>query len=109
MRRKNAMLKIFPLIFQQKNKVFSYDDCRFRMEKCKESTARIVVFKEFGVMNSFTLESTFYGPSNSKALEYRKFGGYSSNKSMKKRKIRFSKKEACIVEEEEIDNSSMLM
>ena len=50
--------------------MFSFDDCRFRMEKYKEATARIVIFKELGVMNSFTLESTFYGPSRPDALQY---------------------------------------
>jgi hypothetical protein len=30
------------------------------MEKSKESTARVVVFKEFGIANSFTLESSFF-------------------------------------------------
>lgn len=31
------------------------------MEKCKESTARVVIFKEFNIMNSFTLECSFFG------------------------------------------------
>lgn len=30
-------------------------------EKEKEATARIVLFKEFGIQNSYTLEATFYG------------------------------------------------
>jgi len=29
------------------------------MEKFKESTARIVLFREFGIINSFTLENSF--------------------------------------------------
>jgi len=43
------------------NPTFAFKDCRFRIEKCKESTARVVVFREFNIMNSFTLEATFYG------------------------------------------------
>jgi len=31
------------------------------VEKDKEATARIVLFKEFGIQNSYTLEATFYG------------------------------------------------
>ena len=31
------------------------------LEKEKETTARIVLFKEFGIQNSYTLEATFYG------------------------------------------------
>lgn len=30
-------------------------------EKEKESTARLVLFKEMGILNSYTLESTFFG------------------------------------------------
>jgi hypothetical protein len=31
------------------------------LEKEKDATARIVLFKEFGITNSYTLEATFYG------------------------------------------------
>jgi hypothetical protein len=31
------------------------------MEKEKESTARIVLFRELGIVNSYTLEASFYG------------------------------------------------
>jgi cytosolic carboxypeptidase protein 2/3 len=45
----------------QKNDLFKLKDCRFRVEKCKESTARVVVFREFNIVNSFTLECSFFG------------------------------------------------
>ena len=38
----------------------SYKDCKFALEKEKESTARIVVFKEINIINSYTLEASFY-------------------------------------------------
>lgn len=41
--------------------LFGFKDCRFRIEKCKESTARVVIFKEFNIMNAFTLEASFFG------------------------------------------------
>jgi len=41
--------------------IFSFKDCKFANEKEKETTARIVLFKEFGILNSYTLESTFHG------------------------------------------------
>ena len=47
----------------QRNKLFSFSDCKFANEKDKESTARLVLFKELGVLNSYTLESTFYAAS----------------------------------------------
>jgi len=58
---KNAQLRIVPLMCCQKNSLFSLKDCRFRIEKCKESTARVVIFREYGIMNSFTLECSFFG------------------------------------------------
>ena len=60
-RIRNAQLRIVPLLCCQKNPHFSSKDSRFGIERCKESTARVTVFKEFGVMNSFTLECSFYG------------------------------------------------
>lgn len=42
------------------------------MEKAKEATARIVIFRELGIMNSFTLECSFYGPARPDALAYRR-------------------------------------
>ena len=31
------------------------------MDKCKEATARVVVFREMNIVNSFTLECSFFG------------------------------------------------
>ena len=59
--RSPRVLRLFPLLLSQASPSFSFKDCHFRLEKCKEATARIVVFKEFEIMNSFTLEATFYG------------------------------------------------
>jgi hypothetical protein len=36
-------------------------DCKFACEKEKDTTARIVLYKELGIINSYTLECTFYG------------------------------------------------
>ena len=33
------------------------------MNKYKESTGRVVMFKEFGIVNSYTLECSMCGPS----------------------------------------------
>jgi len=40
---------------------FKFSDCRFRIEKVKESTARVVVFREFNIVNAFTMEVSFFG------------------------------------------------
>lgn len=60
-RIKNAQLRIIPLLCCQRNNLFQLKDSRFTIEKCKESTARVVVFREMNIMNSFTLECSFFG------------------------------------------------
>jgi len=54
-------VRLLPRIIATKTPIFSYKDCKFRVEGSKQRTARVVVWKEFGVTNSFTLESSFYG------------------------------------------------
>lgn len=41
--------------------IFNVNNCKFALEKDKETTARIVLFKELGILNSYTLEATFFG------------------------------------------------
>lgn len=41
--------------------MFSFKDWKFALEKEKENTARIVLFKELGIVNWYTLEASFYG------------------------------------------------
>ena len=59
--QKNASIRVVPLLMSQQNPSFSYKFSRFRLEKCKEATARIVLFKEFNILNSYTCESSFFG------------------------------------------------
>lgn len=42
---------------------FSMNDSSFLIHKVKESTGRVVMFKEFNIVNSFTLECSLCGPS----------------------------------------------
>jgi hypothetical protein len=41
--------------------VFNFSDCSFAIQKSKESTARVVGWKELGIQNCYTLESSFCG------------------------------------------------
>ncbi|CAG9335829.1 unnamed protein product [Blepharisma stoltei] len=70
-RRNNVLIKMIPLLLAEKNKIFSFKDSKFRIEKCKESTARIVIFREINLLNSYTLECSFYGPSHQASLQNR--------------------------------------
>lgn len=46
--------------------IFSTNNCKMALEKDKDTTARIVLFKEFGIQNSYTLEATFFGSEHFK-------------------------------------------
>jgi hypothetical protein len=52
--------------------LFIQKDCRFNIEKCKETTARAVVFREMNIMNSFTLECSFFGKEMNKLESVKK-------------------------------------
>lgn len=41
--------------------IFNTAHCKMAVEKDKETTARIVLFKDLGILNSYTLEATFFG------------------------------------------------
>lgn len=58
--KNNNLIRIVPYLLDQKNKLFSFPDCKFANEKEKDSTGRLVMFKEFGILNSYTVEATFY-------------------------------------------------
>jgi len=53
--------KTLPRILNAIAPAFSIQSCNYVMEKSKESTARVVVFKELGILRSYTLESTYCG------------------------------------------------
>ena len=40
------MIKMVPLVLAAQNKIFCYKSCKFRIEKAKESAARVVIFRE---------------------------------------------------------------
>lgn len=68
---KNAMISVYPLLLARINQIFAFKDCRFNIDKSKESTARVVCFWELGILNSFTLETTFYGPDCPESLNWK--------------------------------------
>ena len=41
--------------------IFNFADCSFAVQKAKESTARVAIWKELGITNTFTIESSFCG------------------------------------------------
>jgi hypothetical protein len=67
-KKKNLIGKLIPMLLAKKNLNFSYKDSNFRMDKQKESTGRIVLYKEFGIVNSYTIETSFFGRDNNEAF-----------------------------------------
>lgn len=55
--------KVFPWLMSKNCEDFSYHNCLFGAHKSKEATGRVVVFKEFNIVNSYTLECSFCGPT----------------------------------------------
>jgi len=55
--------KVFPWLLHKNCEDFSFHHCLFGVNKSKEATGRVVVWKEFNINNSYTLECSFCGPT----------------------------------------------
>lgn len=53
--------KTLPRILHLMSPVFSWQNCSFVVEKAKETTARVVVWRQIGVIRSYTMESSYCG------------------------------------------------
>ncbi|XP_072038260.1 cytosolic carboxypeptidase 1-like [Amphiura filiformis] len=58
----NSFLTL-PRILNQIAPSFHFESCSFTVEKYKEGTARVVVWREIGVKRSYTMEATYCGLS----------------------------------------------
>ncbi|NXO47998.1 CBPC4 carboxypeptidase, partial [Aramus guarauna] len=56
--------RALPKILDKVAPAFVMNSCSFLVEKSRESTARVVVWKEMGVLRSYTMESTYCGCSH---------------------------------------------
>ncbi|KFQ29186.1 Cytosolic carboxypeptidase 4, partial [Mesitornis unicolor] len=56
--------RTLPKILDKVAPAFVMNSCSFLVEKSRESTARVVVWKEMGVLRSYTMESTYGGCSH---------------------------------------------
>ena len=64
-RKANIISKMIPLLLNERNTNLAWNQCSFSHDRTKESTARLVVYNEFRVINSYTLEASFYANSES--------------------------------------------
>ncbi|KAJ6662816.1 hypothetical protein lerEdw1_011020 [Lerista edwardsae] len=56
--------RTLPKILDKVAPVFLMSSCNFLVEKSRASTARVVVWREMGVLRSYTMESTYCGCSH---------------------------------------------
>lgn len=62
--------RVFPvMISKNAPSKFSFGGCKFKVQKSKEGTGRIVMWN-MGILNSFTMEATFCGSSLGKRAGY---------------------------------------
>ena len=52
-------IRLLPKLMAEQTEMFRFYSCRFRIEKSKEKTARVVLWREFNILNCFTLEASF--------------------------------------------------
>ena len=57
----NMIIRSAPVGVDRKIPIFNIKNCKFALERDKENTARVVIYKELGILCSYTLESTFFG------------------------------------------------
>ena len=50
-------------MFEENCENFNFEDCSFVVHTSKESCGRVVMFKEFNIIYSYTLEASFCGPT----------------------------------------------
>lgn len=60
--RNNLLTRVVPYYMYKRNKFFSFRLSHYRIEKYKESTSRIVLFKELQIPHCYTMEASFFGP-----------------------------------------------
>jgi hypothetical protein len=53
--------RVFPRMLWKNAETFSFSDCSFKVQRCKESTGRVVVWRELAIACSYTVEASFAG------------------------------------------------
>ena len=61
-------VRLLPRILATKTPLFSYNKCRFRVEASRQNTGRVVAWREMGITNSFTFESSSFGYRRDKEI-----------------------------------------
>jgi len=54
-------VRVFAKLLSSFTEMFRFKACKFRQDQDKMTAARLVISREFDIMNSFTIEASFYG------------------------------------------------
>jgi hypothetical protein len=65
-----SQYRVFPFVLAKICPLFSFASCCFSVEKTKQATARVTVWKELDIVNVFTLEASFFGSTGEPSHEY---------------------------------------
>jgi hypothetical protein len=57
----NMVIRTVPAAIDRLIPIFNIRECKFALEREKENTARIVLYRELGILSSYTFEVTFFG------------------------------------------------
>lgn len=52
-------MRILPRLLSERTSMFRFFSSKFKVEPSKEKTARVVLWREFDIVNCFTLEASF--------------------------------------------------
>lgn len=67
------MLQTLPRLLHMSSALFCLQNCSFLVERAKESTARVVVWRQINVVRSYTMESSYCGCDQGRYKVVRKF------------------------------------
>jgi hypothetical protein len=56
--------RVFPKLLSNRCSLFSFRNCSFKVQKAKYNCARVAVWRDLGIVNSFTIEASFAGPDD---------------------------------------------
>ena len=65
---KYEVTRVIPRLICDQSPVFRFTSCRFRNERSKRKAARLVIWKEFKLATSYTVEASFYGFINTERV-----------------------------------------
>lgn len=59
--KKYLKIRMMPKLVSERTEMFRYYSCKFRIEKYKESCARISLWRDFNISNCYTIETSAMG------------------------------------------------